>query len=45
LQPHNIAPDFIKIDVEGSEMNVFKGAIHTLKKYKPRIIAEVDKSS
>jgi FkbM family methyltransferase len=41
---HNIAPDFIKIDVEGSEMNVFKGAINTLTKYKPRIIAEVDKS-
>jgi FkbM family methyltransferase len=41
---HNIAPDFLKIDVEGSEMNVFKGGINTLQKYKPRIIAEVDKS-
>lgn len=39
---HNIEPDFLKIDVEGNELNIFKGGINTLKKYKPRIIVECD---
>ena len=26
----NIAPDFIKIDVEGNELNVLRGGVHTL---------------
>ncbi len=39
---HNIAPDFLKIDVEGNELNIFKGGINTLKKYKPKIIVECD---
>ena len=29
------SPDFIKIDVEGSERHVLKGAMKTIKKYKP----------
>lgn len=33
--------DFIKCDVEGAELLVFKGAIKTLEKYKPIIIAEL----
>jgi len=32
------APDVIKIDVEGAEFDVLKGAVETLKKYKPSII-------
>jgi len=32
--------DLIKIDVEGAEADVLKGAINTLKKYHPRIIFE-----
>ena len=32
--------DFIKIDVEGHEYNVLKGAIKTIKKFKPIIIFE-----
>lgn len=32
--------DFIKIDVEGWEHNVIKGAIKTINKYKPTIIIE-----
>ena len=32
--------DFIKIDVEGAEYNVLKGAQHTLQKFKPVIIFE-----
>ena len=39
---NNIEPDFLKIDVEGNELNIFKGGINTLKKYKPRIIVECD---
>lgn len=33
--------DFIKCDVEGSELLVFKGGIKTIKKYKPIIFAEM----
>jgi FkbM family methyltransferase len=32
--------DFIKIDTEGNELNVLKGAIETIKKYKPIIYYE-----
>lgn len=34
--------DLIKIDVEGFEMNVLKGAEETLKKYKPILFVELD---
>ncbi len=33
--------DFIKIDVEGAENNVFRGGLNTLKKHKPVIFCEV----
>lgn len=39
---HNIKPDFLKIDVEGNEFNVFKGGVETLKKYKPKIFVEIE---
>jgi FkbM family methyltransferase len=40
---HNISRlDFIKIDIEGPEFLVFKGAISTLKKFMPTIICEVN---
>ena len=33
--------DFIKIDVDGDELNVLKGAIETIKQFKPIMIIEV----
>lgn len=33
--------DFIKCDVEGAELLVFKGAMNTIKKYKPIIFSEM----
>lgn len=33
--------DFIKCDVEGAELLVFKGGIETIKKYKPMIFSEM----
>ena len=34
--------DLIKIDVEGFEMNVLKGGIQTLQKFKPKMFIELD---
>jgi hypothetical protein len=34
-------PSVIKIDVEGAELNVLKGAIETIKKHKPSILVEI----
>ena len=33
-------PDFIKLDVEGAELHVLRGAINTLEKYHPKILLE-----
>ena len=33
---------FIKCDVEGAELNVFRGAINTIKKYHPLILVEIE---
>ena len=32
--------DWLKIDVEGAEQNVIRGALHTIERCKPRIIVE-----
>ena len=38
----NIKPNFLKIDVEGNELNVFKGGEKIIRKYKPKILVEIE---
>ncbi len=38
------APDVIKIDVEGSELKIFEGAVATLKSSQPSIVFEADEN-
>lgn len=38
---HNLNPGFVKIDVEGAEMNVLSSMIETIKEFKPIIMCEV----
>lgn len=40
LDSFNLAPDFLKIDTEGHELFVLKGAEKTLREHKPAIIVE-----
>jgi FkbM family methyltransferase len=37
----NVKPDFIKIDVDGYELRVLKGAVETLAKFRPPILFEL----
>lgn len=39
---NNIKPDFLKIDVEGNELRIFHGGFETLKKYKPKVLVEIE---
>lgn len=41
MKNRQYGPDFIKCDVEGAELFVFKGGVNTLKKYKPIIFTEM----
>ncbi|MFN3147739.1 MAG: FkbM family methyltransferase [Paracoccaceae bacterium] len=38
---HGIAPDFIKIDIEGAELSALKGAERTLAEHRPALMVEV----
>jgi FkbM family methyltransferase len=42
IAERNLAPKFIKIDVEGAELEVLHGAINTIERYKPMLMVEVN---
>ncbi len=42
LDPFNIKPNFIKIDVEGCELKVLKGAAKTIEKRRPVMVVEIN---
>ena len=37
---HDLYPDFLKVDVEGNDLSVFKGACELLRSHKPKILFE-----
>jgi FkbM family methyltransferase len=41
IEKEKVKIDYIKCDVEGAELFVFKGGINTLKKYKPIVFSEM----
>lgn len=45
LDEFDVIPTVMKVDVEGHEMSVFKGAQDVLKKYMPAVVAEVSPES
>lgn len=40
-QAHGIAPDLVKIDVEGHEASVIRGMMDTLREHRPALVMEV----
>lgn len=42
VQETGVAPRLIKVDVEGHELNVFKGSLETLKRVRPIIVFECE---
>ena len=37
--------DLIKIDTEGAELNVLRGAVETIRRFRPRIIVEINQAA
>lgn len=42
VKRHNLKPSFIKVDVEGAELEVLSGALETLEKFRPTMVCELD---
>lgn len=45
ILPSYLQIDFVKIDVEGAEMGVLKGGLHTIAKWKPLVLFEFGKGA
>lgn len=45
VSTQNMKPDLIKIDTEGFELKVLKGAEKTIKTFKPKLFIEIDKNN
>jgi FkbM family methyltransferase len=43
--PRDLPIDFMKVDVEGAELQVFKGAVDTIRRYQPLIVFEHQRDS
>ncbi len=43
LDDYQITPNFIKIDVEGCELKVLRGAAKTIEKYRPKMVIEINR--
>lgn len=41
-EKYQLIPHFLKVDVEGNELKVFKGAEAILKKHRPKILVEIE---
>lgn len=41
-EEHNVIPTFIKIDTEGAEWKVLRGAQHILEQHKPDMLVEIN---
>lgn len=41
-QRHDIRPGFLKIDVEGNELRIFRGGVETLRNFRPGILVEIE---
>lgn len=44
LDAYGLRPYFVKIDVEGAELEVLEGAVETLSKYQPIVLVEIQNS-
>ncbi len=43
IDHYDLAPNFIKIDVEGCELKVLKGAAKTIEKHRPKMVIEINR--
>jgi FkbM family methyltransferase len=42
---HDLAPSFLKVDVEGRELDVLRGGVETLSRFRPTLLVEVSEQS
>src|SRR5205814_529396 len=42
VNQHGLSPRFVKIDIEGAELNALEGMARTIRTFRPRIMLEVN---